>query len=326
MDTLNSTLCLDEKFSTTRIVTTEKPLIENNPDDKFETVLFLPPMEGRKGEGGLRTQGYFKTSLPDKPLITVITVVFNGAKHLEETILSVINQFYDNVEYIIIDGGSTDGTLDIVKKYEGAIDYWLSELDKGISDAFNKGISLSMGKFVGIINAGDYYDQTTIENLRQTQLGESFYYSHLKWLDQDSKLGEIKKVPNRSYSQVIKYCMPFMHPTIFISLETYKIVGLYNTEYKYAMDYDLILRVYHKGFNGELIDKVQATMISGGTHDNNYLSTLKEVKKIAILAGGNNYVANLFLLYTFINTKLPFVTLIIRPFVFLFLKIIRVFR
>ena len=152
-----------------------------NPGDKFETMLFLPPNPHRKAEGGLRTKGFFKFSyklvddvwyicdlegnpiisapedLQNKirlyvssqsspisylPLITVITVVLNGERTLEETIKSVISQTYPNVEYIIIDGGSTDGTLDIIKKYEDYIDYWVSEPDKGIYDAMNKGWSL----------------------------------------------------------------------------------------------------------------------------------------------------------------------------------------
>ena len=111
-------LSLDEGYSTTRLLTQEKPQIINTPEDKFETVLFLPEGENRKGEGGLRTKGYFKKSFDDKPLISIITVVFNGEKYLEETIQSVINQTYSNVEYIIIDGGSSDGTIDIIKKYE----------------------------------------------------------------------------------------------------------------------------------------------------------------------------------------------------------------
>jgi glycosyltransferase involved in cell wall biosynthesis len=147
--------CLDEDYSTTRLVTYQKPVIQNSPEDKFKGVLFLPQSEGRQGEGGLRKQGYFKKGTSDKPLITVITVVFNGAEFLEETIQSVINQTYDNVEYIIIDGGSTDGTLDIIKKYEGQIDYWVSEKDGGIFSAMNKGASCASGSYVYYINSGD---------------------------------------------------------------------------------------------------------------------------------------------------------------------------
>lgn len=151
---------LDEGYSTTRLLTKEKPEIINTPEDKFETVLFLPEGENRKGEGGLRTKGYFKKSFDDKPLISIITVVFNGEKYLEETIQSVINQTYSNVEYIIIDGGSSDGTLDIIKKYEERIDYWVSEKDNGIYDAMNKGIDIASGEWLNFMNAGDsFYDQ-----------------------------------------------------------------------------------------------------------------------------------------------------------------------
>jgi hypothetical protein len=106
-------------------------------DEKFDTYLFLPEGENRQGEGGLRIKGYFKKSLDNKPSISIITVVYNGEKYLEETIKSVITQTYDNVEYIIIDGGSTDGTLDIIKKYEDYIDYWVSEKDGGMYNAIN---------------------------------------------------------------------------------------------------------------------------------------------------------------------------------------------
>jgi len=187
-------LTLDNNYSTTRLLSRREPEIVNEPEDKVKTMLFLPPHPERNGEGGLRTKGYFKYSYeiengqwyacdfrgrrlfevkpPDRfeidqeefkakdgvvrlPLVSIITVVLNGEKYLEETIKSVINQTYPNVEYIIIDGGSTDGTVDIIKKYENYIDYWVSESDKGIYDAMNKGIDVILGEWVNFMNAGD---------------------------------------------------------------------------------------------------------------------------------------------------------------------------
>ena len=103
------------------MLTQKKPETVNNPVDKLETVLFSPMGENRKGEGGLRTKGYFKKSYEERPLISIITVVHNGEKYLEDTIQSVINQTYSNIEYILIDGGSTDGILNIMRKYEDKI-------------------------------------------------------------------------------------------------------------------------------------------------------------------------------------------------------------
>jgi len=100
----------------------------------------------------------------NNPLITIITVVYNAVSTIEKTILSVVNQTYDNVEYIIIDGGSTDGTIDIIKKYETQIANWISEPDKGIYDAMNKGINLANGEWINFMNAGDsFYENDTIE-------------------------------------------------------------------------------------------------------------------------------------------------------------------
>ncbi len=139
------TICLNSAYSTTRNLTKRA-------------------IPGGATDDSLRAQGYFKNSYPDKPLISVITVVFNGELFLEETIKSVLNQTYDNVEYLIIDGGSTDGTLDIIKRYKNQIDYWVSEPDKGIYDAMNKGIALASGTWLNFMNAGDSFNTSTVLN------------------------------------------------------------------------------------------------------------------------------------------------------------------
>ncbi|MBV4191775.1 glycosyltransferase, partial [Bacteroides fragilis] len=101
--------------------------------------------------------------MADKPLITVITVCYNAISDIEKTILSVIHQLYSNIEYVIIDGGSVDGTIEIIEKYHDKISYWISESDKGIYDAMNKGVDKATGEWVCFMNAGDtFYSPDTI--------------------------------------------------------------------------------------------------------------------------------------------------------------------
>src|SRR5690606_2467889 len=100
------------------------------------------------------------------PKLSVITIVYNNVKDIERTILSIITQTYDNIEYIIIDGGSTDGTLDIIKKYQHKVSQWVSEPDKGIYNAMNKGLKMSSGDYILFMNSGDeVYDQRTVEKV-----------------------------------------------------------------------------------------------------------------------------------------------------------------
>ena len=116
-------------------------------------------------EGGLRIKNIIKKTQSNKPLVTIVTAVLNGEKYLEECILSLHAQKYENYEHIIIDGGSTDRTLEIIKKYEDKIDYWCSKKDKGIYDAFNKGMQLANGEYIGFLNSDDYYSSNTLELL-----------------------------------------------------------------------------------------------------------------------------------------------------------------
>lgn len=148
-----------------------------------------------KKEGGLQTKGFIKDSTYTKPLITIVTVVYNGQEHLEETILSVINQTYTNIEFIIIDGGSTDNTIDIIRKYEHAIDYWASEKDEGIYDAMNKASELANGKWINYMNCGDSFcNNEIIEKIQFNHYSNYvMIYGNAKIFSGDRKFIKLQK-------------------------------------------------------------------------------------------------------------------------------------
>lgn len=141
---LRESVCLDDRYATTRAVV---PLTDEGSGGKMR--------ENAPLRGGLRTRGYGKVSKPGKPVISVITPVFNGAGTLEDSLLSVLSQRYDMVEYVIIDGGSTDGSLDLIRKFDEYIDYWESGPDSGIYDAMNKGLDLARGDWIIFLGSDD---------------------------------------------------------------------------------------------------------------------------------------------------------------------------
>lgn len=197
----------------------------------------------------------------DLPLISIITVVYNGVKTIEQTILSVIQQPYQNKEYIIIDGGSTDGTVALIKKFESYLSYWISEPDNGIYDAMNKGISHAKGELIGIINADDWYEENIFSRIAQQYLetgSDHVIYGMLR-IFQD----------NEFYSMVgnsirILKEDTIMHPSCFIPLKLYNTFGTYNSSYKYSADYDLILRYVNDGVKFSFIEKPIANFRRGG--------------------------------------------------------------
>lgn len=215
--------------------------------------------------GGLRTKEITKTSTPEKPLITVVTVVYNGAATLEQTIQSVVSQTYDNVEYIIIDGASTDATLDIIKKYEDKIDYWQSEADKGIYDAMNKGIGLASGEYIALLNSGDWYENNTIETIVESYKQHSetdIFYALMRVLSEEKK--EVLWV--YGYGHKVLDSFMISHPTSFVRkciYEKYK----YNLNYKSAADYDLFLTLYQQGCSFYFVEKILANYLLGGMSD-----------------------------------------------------------
>jgi len=194
-------------------------------------------------EGGLRTKNIFKNTKNDAPLISIITVVLNGEKYLEESILSLHGQKYKNYEHIIIDGGSTDKTLEIIKKYENKIDYWCQKKDKGIYDAFNLGMKLCRGDYLGFLNSDDLFLPEAFNHLMKYIKNNN---------DKDFIFGSVKKhwgtlYGYRPYKIYWSWGFYSSHSTgFFIKLQSAKKVGLYNLNYKYSSDYDYFFRMIVK--------------------------------------------------------------------------------
>ena len=271
---MNEITNLDANYSTTRRVIKLNPsdILESlnkseRSKDKPRSILFLPKDDQRIGEGGLRSNGYIKKSSNNKPLISVITVVYNGVNHLEETIESVINQSYDNVEYIVIDGGSNDGTFDIIKKYEDKIDYWVSETDEGIYDAMNKGISLSSGDIIGIINADDYYLTDTLNTVqKEFNKDIDILYSDCKFLDID------KLTTRKSNHNLLNIKMSIFHPSVFIRKSIYQRYGFFDSSLKISADYKFLHFLYKKNKIFKKANDILTVIRLGGVSTNSRLA------------------------------------------------------
>ena len=178
----------------------------------------------------------------NKPLVSIITVVLNNKKFLEKSILSVLNQNYKNIELIIIDGGSTDGTLDIIKKYKSKINFLISEKDNGLYDAMNKGIKNSKGSIIGILNSDDIYYSNAISTAVK-------YFINNRNIDFLFG-GVIKHKLLHGYKPwKIYWSFGFYSAHsigFFITRKAQMNVGYYNTKYKYSSDYDLFYRMILK--------------------------------------------------------------------------------
>jgi len=228
--------------------------------------------------------------------ISIITICYNAAKTIEKTIQSVINQDYSDYEYIIIDGGSHDGTVDIVNKYKEKIAQFISEPDKGISDAFNKGLRLANGETIGILNSDDWYEPETFKIINSKLLDNKdrdYLVGAQKYWDKNG--GNYIVRPDQKYYKKIQYMMPRLnHPSSFFRKSVYESIGLFNLNYRYAMDYDLFLRAFLANKKPLFIDQVITNMSLEGASDINAVSAYWETFLIA----PNKLRAFLFFIYS----------------------------
>lgn len=216
---------------------------------------------------------------------SIITISYNVEDEIEKTILSVLNQTYVNYEYILVDGQSKDSTNDIIVRYLDAFEKkgipvkYISERDEGISDAFNKGIGLAEGEIVGIINAGDLLCRDTLDKVHTMIHGDSdVIYGNVIWCNSKKNYQYVRK--SKSNLKNLMYNMEIMHPATFVRLNAYKRIGMFNLNYRYCMDQELLARMQLKGVKFQYIDEELAIMNSGGISDTNAWLVLCEAARI----------------------------------------------
>ena len=176
-------------------------------------------------------------------LISVITPCFNSEKTISQTLESMLSQSYQNYEYILIDGGSTDNTIEIIKQYEpkfgGKLKY-ISEKDNGIYDAMNKGIKLAKGDMIGIVNSDDYYEKDSLKAVAEVYDSKVPYlilYGAVRYVNQNCEELKISIIHHRSIGEDMIY-----HPATFVSRSIYRDMFLYDLQYRYSSDLDFILK------------------------------------------------------------------------------------
>ncbi|MHB8845795.1 MAG: glycosyltransferase family 2 protein [Nitrospirota bacterium] len=223
--------------------------------------------------------GNTTTSGTKRPLITIVTVVFNDRQNLESTILSVLGQTYANIEYIIIDGGSTDGTVDIIRRYEDRIARWISEPDKGLYDAMNKGIGLATGDWINFMNAGDrYHASDTVSRVVQSMANDSdLIYGHCQMIYGP----DFSVVWKAGDTQDLWKGMIFRHQSLFTRAAVCRSIP-FDLTYRISGDFAFIYACYVRRLRFRSLDLTVSAVSLGGFSDLNLVQAMRESRRIVM--------------------------------------------
>lgn len=233
--------------------------------------------------------------------ISIITVCFNSEAYIEETIQSVINQSYNNKEYIVIDGGSTDGTLSIIEQYKDNIDYLVSEPDKGISDAFNKGIAKASGEYIVMMNAGDLMTEGALNKFANAYIPgyDVIKGNTIRW---NSETGFMSvEYPVVKYSE-IPFNFQVCHQSTYISKTAYEKFGEYETDLHVVMDFELMLRFTRLGATFHSINENLAIFRMGGISQTSNERRYNELRYAMIRNGHGKFNTTIFIEYVRLRT------------------------
>lgn len=218
--------------------------------------------------------------------VSIVTVVLNNVSTLSSAIQSVINQTYPEIEYIVIDGGSTDGSIEIIENYTEKISKYISEVDNGIYDAMNKGIKLATGEVIGILNSDDLYTDEYVIDRIMTYFKEDheldIVYGNIVYVSKENTNSLVRKWNSRPYySAFFEHGNVPPHPALFLRSRVYKEGGIFNEKYKLAADYELMLRIFKKhNFKSKYINELIIKMRLGGSTNKSFKNILNGNKEI----------------------------------------------
>lgn len=278
--------------------------MNSSKNKSHENLLYMPTKHGRRFEGGLRTKGFTKQTCADNPLITVIIAVYNGEQYLEECIVSILGQTYKNFEIIIIDGRSLDNSVNIIIKYEDKIDYWVSELDRGIYDAWNKALMLANGDWIVFYGSDDIARETAfkvyVENILTLPSKPNLLLSRVQLVNNDKKPLRLWGAPYK-LSEFRRH-MKIAHVGALHHRSLFDKFGLFDTSYKSAGDYEFFMRC-GRGLRTLFIDTITADVLVGGVSMNNSIGLL-EACNIQKKYGMNPIIANYYYYVALLKQKM----------------------
>jgi len=210
------------------------------------------------------------------PLVTIITVVLNNAEFIRDSIESVLSQTYPKIEYIVIDGDSTDGTVKIVEEYEQKISFIISEQDEGIYDALNKGICLATGDIIAILHSDDFFcDKEVVSDMvsKMIDIDAEFGFSDMVIVDNETE--KLLRYYRANYFSRWMFRMGWMppHPTCFIKKSLFDEFGLYSLDYEVVSDFDFLVRIFYgRDINWAYLNRITVKMRAGGVSNSGWKS------------------------------------------------------
>ncbi len=224
------------------------------------------------------------------PTISVVVPVLNNKNGLRQCLDSVISQQYEHLEIAVIDGGSSDGTLEVISDFEHVIAYTESNQDRGISDAFNRGIKATTGELVAVLNSDDFWTGCTIkillEAIERNPVGD-IYSGQIRFVDSSTGRSYLRSPDLRRMERR----MNLFHPALFVRRSCYDQVGMYSEDYQFAMDADWCHRAMKSNVRFAFVDGVLANMVLGGKSDVHYKKSLEEYRRSLV----NNDISGPFL-------------------------------